>query len=297
MKIVLSSIWYPMSISRYFEAALRRRPDVELFTAGPYTGSWIPWDGGMNLPAKYAKAPDLAIPSSNPIPNHIPISYVEKKLPWTPDLWLQIDAGFHWLGKPQHGKNVIVGTDPHCLNYNSQRQLADTFYCMQTPYMQAGDEYLPYGYDPEWHKPEEQAQQYDVCLIGLHYANRNLLVDELRRRGLKVYYDLGPAFDEARALYNQAPIGLNWSSLKDLTARVFELTAMRRLAVVNYVPDLDRFFKRGQVVVFETLDEAAEQVMYYHDHPKELAAVAQAGYEAVQPHSWDARIAQILGEL
>jgi hypothetical protein len=160
--------------------------------------------------------------------------------------------------------------------------------------MQNGDEYLPYAYDPIWHAPEEQPQNYDVALIGLHYPNRNLLMEELKRRGLKVYYDLGPCYDEARALYNQAPIGINWSSLEDLTARVFELTAMRRCAVVNWVPDLDRFFKRGDLATFDNLDEAIEQVTYYHDHPNEAQSIAQRGYEAVKPHTWDARICQII---
>lgn len=92
MRVVLSSLWYPMSISRYIEKALRRRPDVELFTAGPYTGTWIPWQGGMNLPARYAIQPDLAFPLGNE-PPVIPITFVENKLPWLPDLWIQVDAG------------------------------------------------------------------------------------------------------------------------------------------------------------------------------------------------------------
>ena len=62
MKIVLSGMYYPVAIVRYFEAALRRRPDVELFTMGPFTGTFIPWNGGMNLKPEYAKAPDLELP-------------------------------------------------------------------------------------------------------------------------------------------------------------------------------------------------------------------------------------------
>lgn len=295
MKIILSGIYYPMAILRYFEAALKRREDVELFTVGPYTGAWIPWDGGMHLPKKYARQPTLALPLPR---STIPIEFVERQLPWPPDVWLQIDAGFHFHGRPESGRNIFVGTDPHCLNYDQQRQLADTFYCMQTPYMQDGDEYLPYAYDPIWHAPEGQPQNYDVALIGLHYSNRNQLVDELRRRGLNVYYDLGPCFDEARVIYNQAPIGLNWSSLQDLTARVFELLGMRRLAVVNRVPDLTRFFEDGlDLIGFDTLEEAVKKVIYYVEHPDEAQAIADRGHRMVEAHTWDARIETILGAL
>lgn len=294
MRVVLTGIFYPMAILRYFEAALLRRDDVELFTAGPYTGSWIPWNGGMNLPQKYATAPDFAIPV-RPDVRMVPASFVEARLPWEPDLWIQVDAGFHLAGKPSQGRNAIVATDPHVLNYDRQRSLADTFYCMQVCYSQPGDEYLPYAYDPIWHAPEEQPQDYDACLLGLHYPQRNALVGRLRAEGLRVMYDLGPSFDEARALYNQAPIGLNWSSLDDLVARVFELLGMGRLAVVNRVPDLHRFFQDGRdLVVFDSLEEAVEKILYYHRHPDEGDVIAWRGHQEVQAHTWDARVEQIL---
>ena len=69
---------------------------------------------------------------------------------------------------------------------------------------------------------------------------------------------------------------------------------MRRCAVVNWVPDLERFFKRGEIVIFDTLNEAIEQVTYFHDHPHEAQSVAQRGYEAVKEHTWDKRIETIL---
>lgn len=294
MKIVLSGIFYPMAILRYFEAALFRRDDVELFTVGPYTGSWIPWNGGMHLPAKYAKPPDYAL-SSSITGSPLPVAVAEGVLPWQPDAWIQIDAGFSWRDKPMHGKNIIVGTDPHVLNYDRQRQNADTFFCMQTPYSKPGDEYLPYAYDPIWHSPEEQKRTADVCLLGLAYAERNSLVNRLRAAGLRVTYDLGPCFDEARALYAQAPIGFNWSSKQDLTARVFELLGMKRLAVVNWVPDLDRFFETGKhLIAFDNLEAAVERIIYYHKSPEEAEKIAAAGHEQVQSHTWDARIEQIL---
>ncbi len=296
MRVVLSSLFYPMSISRYFEAALRRRDDVELCTVGPYSGQWIPWNGGTQLPAKYAVTPDIALPSpQNTAVTPVPIEFIEAQLPWKPDLWLQVDAGFYLRGKPKHGKNVIVGTDPHVLNYNAQRQVADTFYCMQAYYADPQDEYLPYAYDPIWHQPEDQSRNYDVCLIGLHYEPRTQLVNELRAHGINVYYDLGPSFDEARALYNQAPIGLNWSSLNDLTARVFELLGMRRLAIVNSVPDLERFFEPGRdLITFDNHDQAVKAVLHYVANPDEADEIATNGYETVGPHSWDARVEQIL---
>ena len=298
MKVVLSGIFYPMAILRYFEAALRRRPDIELCTVGPYTATWIPWANGMQLPQKYAIEPDVSFPSSNGLFPTIPIDFVASKLPWQPDVWLQIDAGWFMRGKPSVGKNVIVATDPHCLPYDLQRSLADDFYCMQKFYAKPEDKYLPYAYDPIWHAPDDtQPQNFDACLIGMSYPQRDQWVGALRQRGINVCYETGPIFDEARALYNQAPIGLNWSSLNDLNARVFELLGMRRLAIVNRVSDLTEFFKPGTLMAFDTLEEAIEDVIWAKTHPMDAEDIAWAGNEAVQGHTWDARIEQILADV
>lgn len=296
LNVVLTQHFYPMSIGRYFEAALRRREDLNLITAGPYYGNWIPWGNGMELPNKYAIAPDIVITQQGL--KSVPVQFVESQLDIKPDLWLQIDAGFYLEGKPTHGKNVIVGTDPHVLNYDIQRGLADEFYCMQACYAKPGDVYLPYAYDPIWHSPEEQERLFDVCLLGLHYHNRNLLVDQLRASGVKVYYDLGPCFDEARKIYNQAPIGISWSSKNDLVARVFELMGMGRLAIVNMVPDLPRFFIDGlDLVTFSSLEEGRDKVLYYLANEGEGEEIAQQGRATVEPHTWDARVEQILGDV
>jgi hypothetical protein len=308
--VVLSGIFFPLAILRYFEAALKRRPEINLITVGPYPspGTLIPWTSpdpdvaargpGMHLPVKYAIPSTIPLPLDRSFKPFIPISFIEAQLPQKPDLWLQIDAGFYLEGRPQNGKNVIVATDPHVLSYDRQRTFADTFYCMQDCYKAAGDVYLPYAYDPVWHAPEKQDRLFDVCLLGLHYPQRNALIDRLMQNGVKCYYDLGPVYDEARTIYNQAPVGINWSSKNDLTARVFELLGMRRLAVVNNVPDLPRFFRDGRdLVTFATLEEATEKILHYLANEDQLEAIASQGHGTVQPHTWDARINQILEDV
>lgn len=300
LRIVLSFIFYPMAIGRFFENALRRRNDIDLVTIGPYSGSWIPWNGGMNVSQKYAKEPDIYLPFQIGMPiQSIPIGYAENLLPWQPDLWIQVDAGFGFIGRPSVGKNFIVGTDPHVLDYNRQRAYADRFFCMQTPYMKDGDIHLPYAFDPQVHFLEGQSSDHekflDVCLIGLHYPKRNQIVDRLRARGINVYYDLGPVFDEYRSIHNQAPIGINWSSKLDLNARVFELLAMRRLAIVNDVPDLPNFFRNGKdLVIVQSIKEAVEAAVYYLSDTELMNYTAQSGFDRVQEHTWDNRISQML---
>lgn len=302
--VLMSFIHFPMAIARYLESAFERRGDVDLMTVGPYTKSFIPWGGGMHLPARYAKAPDLALNNSGRlIPRVTPIQFVERLLErerpgWEPDLVIQIDAGYHLVGKPRVGKNIIVATDPHALNYDSQRRLADTFYSMQSVYRKPGDLLLPYACCPVYHAALEEQDEYDfdAALVGLQYSHRTDWVRTLRAQGVRVRYELGSAFDEARAAYASAPIGLNWSSAYDLNARVFELLGMRRVAVVNQVPALGEFFKDNKhLLTFSGQRDSVAPVKWAMAHPEEAQAIAAAGHaECMAYHTWDHRVDQLI---
>jgi hypothetical protein len=295
-KVVMSGIFFPMAILRYFEAALKRNPDVELVTVGPFTGRDIPWAGGMELDERYALAPDIILPPQA----QIPFAYVEPKLPWTPDVWIQIDAGWHIKGHPtnSHTKNVFVATDPHCLNYDQQRQSADYFFCTQTPYQKGGDHFLPYAYDPVWHKYCELKQERPAALVGMRYQNRDMLIAALSAQSIDVLYQNGPVFEEANMIYNTSGIGLNWSSMLDTNARCYEVMSMACAAVLNRTPDLMNMFTEGEHFLgFDAIPEAVQQVKkLLHDEPLRKR-ISNAGRIAVEPHTYDARIKTILEEV
>src|SRR6185369_11810337 len=255
VKVLCLSIWYPLSMSRYFERAMRRNPDIDLVTVGSYTGAWITWTdaqnpSGMTLPIKYATEPTITLPFP---PNVSTVNYefikskIEKEIGnWKPDLVVAIDAGVNWASKPQDGYVVTVGTDPHVLDYSHARRVSDKFFNMQKCYSQDKDIYLPYAYDPTVHYPQERYvpavfkgvtredgsgvdrytgdpyKDLDAVLIGNIYQERVQWVSELRKHGVSVEHKLGVVFDEARELANRARIGLNWSTLNDLNARFFE---------------------------------------------------------------------------
>ena len=296
LKVALVGIYYPMAMLRYFERALKRRPDVELVTVGPYTGSWIPWNGGMSVLPKYDKPPTHALPQ-----DFIRAGKVNPQIFQTfedlsdVDLWLEVDAGFYLDPRPKTGIVAHVATDPHVLNYDRQRQLADYFFCMQTPYLKEGDNYLPYAYDPTTHYPEDQNIEHDVCMIGLHYPNRTELVNRLFQRKLRVHYSIGEIFDEYRAEYNKSLVGINWASKLDMNARVWELAAMGVLAVENTVPDMRSFFVPGEhYLEFTDVNGAEKQVLLALSDKDMMQEMIDKAYNKVQPHTYDARIQQIL---
>lgn len=298
LKIALTYISYPVAMARYFHEALLRRDDVDVWCAAPYTGRAIPWAGGMQLPERYIRKPDLPLAVSGVPTVAYPI--LENQKPWLPDLWLEINAGLIGAGAPTSAPLALVLTDPHVLgqHYASCRPRARWVFGMQTPYLQAGDIWLPYAYDPIWHSEtpiHARDRKYDAALIGLQYDQRNRLVKRLRGDGHKVFYELGLAYEDARDIYHNTVVGLNWSSLQDTTARVFELMAMGIAPVLNRVPDLMTMFKDEQDFLgFDSEDEAVSHVnelLFDLDWADDIGRNAR---EAVLPHSWDARVQQIL---
>jgi hypothetical protein len=292
IKVALVGIYYPMAMLRYFERALERRDDIELVTAGPYTGTYIP----MTVLPKYAKPPTHVLPPDFIRNGKIPANILNANEKFQDvDLWLEVDAGFYLDPRPEIGIVAHVATDPHALNYDRQRQLADFFFNMQTPYMENGDIYLPYAYDPTVHYPVEIDKLYDVCMIGLHYPQRDQLVNHLIGRDLSVHYSIGSIFDEYRTFYSKSFVGINWSSKLDMNARVWELAAMGIPAVQNTVPDMKTFFVAGEhYLQFTDMVGAVDQVLNVLNDYEKAQEIANAAYRKVQPHTYDARISQIL---
>lgn len=303
IKVLLSYILYPLAMGTYFKKALQARDDVDLKVVGPYTANWIPWTtpefpSGMSLPMKYAIPPDISLPFPPNVGEYNYEVLMSSLGEWKPDIVIQVDAGLHFKYKPPSGYVVTVGTDPHVLNYDVPRKYSDKFFNMQLAYSKVGDVYLPYAYSKyDFYPDDSVSKDVDAVLIGNTYENRVMWKKALERHGISVIFELGPVFDEARTLYNRGRIGLNWSTLDDLNCRAFELAAMKMCPVMNLVPDIGRFFSQGEDYLgFRNLDEAVERVVWAKEHPMEARQIAEHAYKTVQPHTFDARVEQILKE-
>lgn len=311
MRIVLAYLAYPFCIASYFRRALELREDIELFTLGAFHGQDIPWNGYMTIPMKYPNTVDLPLPRGMDKPAW---EVVKGRLPWEPDLVLNVDAGFHFSSKP-NVPYYVVATDPHVLSdwYAQVRPIADKFFNMQHSYMQSGDILLPYAFDPTVHYPINDIKRadplktfipedttYDCSIIGLHYPQRDEWVRRLREKGVTVNYRIGDIFDEYREENNKAWIGLNWSSLQDVTARVFEIMAMRLVPVLNRLPGLDALgFEDGRHYLgFSSMDEAVEKVLWAKGNPSFAKQIALEAYQYVHNKNmtYKNRVNQIIDE-
>jgi hypothetical protein len=301
LKIAISGLIYPVTMMRYFWDALDRRDDLEVFSIGPYFGSWIPWGGGMEIAPRYVKTPTIPL-SREMASHHIHPGMLKGMIPNDIDLWLQVDAGWNFSVRPPAKKVALIETDPHVLkgHYAAAKSYSDVTFCMQTPYQEIGEVWLPYANDPTKFYPDKQPDilgvSYDACLVGLHYPQRDVLVKHLFMDGKRVYYDLGKVYDEYRALYNASRVALSWSSLKDTPVRVFEAMGMGVPLVANRTPDLELLFEEGvDYLGFDTVEEAVSQVNTILDNPDFGQTLANSAYTKVQErHTWDHRIQFIL---
>lgn len=302
MNVVISGIFFPVTAClEYVVRAFKRRKDCNVVTIGPYTGLQIPWTkngiAGTIMPAHYDFEPDIIL-QVDPF-RTAPISYAESQLPFVPDLWLDVDAGFHFLGKPKNGIRASYQTDPHVLKnwYNQVIGEYQYVFCSQTPYISPGEIYLPYAADSEWHRRILGLEQlYDVSLIGNYYPNRVELMTELRRQGKRTFFDLGEAKEDAQKIYSHSIIGINWSSLQDTTARVFELMGLGVVPIINRVPDLSRhFIENEHYLGFDNQAEAIGKINMVLENPPLFDSLRDKAMSLVLgAHTWDDRVQTLL---
>lgn len=300
MRILLSTIHYPVAASRYVYWALKRMGH-EVITVGPAVGPFLPWANGTNL-EPYEWKPDIAMgPSEYGQHNASPLKDALALLHTPPDLIIQMDAHFVMGGKAPC-PNVLWAIDNHLERYGAYDTFDRIFIAHSWGYMHElpNAEWLPCAHDPLHHFviDESAPRPYDVMVIGVGYPQREAVVAALRGAGIKVLASTGKIYSEYNRLYNQAKIALVVSSQHDLAMRVFENMAQGCLVVADEEPDMAKAgFEDGvHYLQYRTLSEAVATVgdaLKYHGSAR-IDEIAMRAREAVKPHTWQSRIERIL---
>ncbi len=296
MRIAIFYRHFPMSMGRYIHWGLEQAGH-EVISIGPWSRGEIPWEGEHKFPEKYWYPPTVETPDVPEIGMDDLFATLYKAGIY-PDLLIQA-ADTYYIKGPAPIPHIVIGTDPHVINYDLPREHADKYFSMQHHYKKPDDGWMPYGFDPELYKYKPEIEnKYDVVLCGLQYDHRKRVLDRVSNKGWKVFAGIGRIYDEYVDLYNSAPLAFNWSSKLDLNARFWEGLAMRRCVVTNNVPDLRKFdFIEGEDYVgYDTEDEAVEKIHQLLKNPKEMARIAANGYKKVQPHTFKARVEKMLEE-
>lgn len=289
---------YPMCGANFFRWGMEELGH-EVFSVGYFSGDVVPWAGNPRYP-DYVFPPDLALPRDV---TSYPLDLIKDKVPWKPDLILEIDAGFYMDVKPKEWKDVPIAmfaTDPHFLDYTIQYGFVDYFF---NPQPMAFDKYpqgifLPWAHDPSVHKTLPATDKdYDIVFVGAMYEQRKHALDRLAEK-YKVYASSFIIYDECTEIYNKGKISFNWSSKDDIPMRIFEGMAYGNAVVTNRLTGLDLLFKEGKHYIgFSDEDELMEKMDYYLTHEKELTDIAFKGYLAIEEHTYKNRCAKILKEV
>jgi len=297
MKILMSYKHYPMCGANFFRWAMEELGH-EVFSVGYFSGETMPWAHSPKFP-KYVFPPDLAL--KNDVPS-FPLAAIKDKVPWKPDLILEIDAGFYMSNKPKEWEDVPIAmfaTDPHFLEYTVQHQFVDFFFNPQPMALAKYPKsiFLPWAYDPNIHKPQIVDKIYDIVFVGALYAERENALKELAKK-YRVCVGESIIYDECTIIYNQGKIGFNWSSNDDIPMRIFENMAYGNAVFTNRITGLDLLFKEGKhYIAFSDENELYEKANYYLSHEDELTKIALAGYDAVEEDTYKHRCNKILREV
>ena len=298
MKIAIFYRHFPVAMGRYIHWGLEDAGH-EVFSVGPYSRGKIPWAESLYYP-QYKFPPDLELPDNQ----ILPMSHVLKgirKQGFKPDMIIQ-EADLYFLEGKADIPNILLGTDPHVVNYEPHLTNVDYYFSLQKNYMGEGKNrgWMPYGYDRNIHVYQpQQTIKYNVVFCGLQYTHRKDALRAISDRGYKVFCGLGYVYDDYVSLYNQGMIAFNWSSKDDLPARFWEGLAMKRCVLTNRVPDLKEFDLEEGVdyLGFSTKGEAVEKADFYLKRPELLFKIADNGYKKVKPHHWTNRVKKMLQEV
>ena len=307
LTVCISGLIYPVTMMRFFWEALEKRDDCKVFSIGPFFGNFIPWPNdqgtpGRFLPDKYTKVPDA------PLPKQAATTYLDPQMivdivPKDIDLFLQVDAGWHFSARPPGKVVALVETDAHCPgwqqgHYKLPRSYSDYVFTMHSNFMNPGEFFLPYAAHDWVYPPQfDVEKEFDVAMIGVQYGNRVDLARMLRAEGCSVRNDTGIIFDEYREVYHKSRCALSLSSAKDTPVRVWEAFAMAVPLVADRTPDLERFFIEDvHYKGFDTLGEAVNQIRWVLQYPDEAQAMANNAYRVLikNDHTFDNRVKTIL---
>jgi len=167
--------------------------------------------------------------------------------------------------------------------------------------------YMPEGANPEIHKPYEIEKTIDVSFVGQCYGNREAVVDELVRRGIKIEaygmgWPRGPlSVDDMVKLYSRSRINLGFSGVAGhketfcLKGRDFEIPMSGGLYLTEHHPEITHAFEPGkEILTYSDSNDLVRTIHYYLQHPEEAQAVREQGRNrSLRDHTWESRFTRI----
>ncbi|OQA18881.1 MAG: Spore protein YkvP [bacterium ADurb.Bin363] len=171
--------------------------------------------------------------------------------------------------------------------------------------------FLPFGYDPVFHKDLKLPKKFDTSFVGSSFHNRTQnYISKIKNIDLfgcknKLWtYPYRVTFSKMIEIANQSKINLNFSdqpsnSVRCLKNRVIEIIGAGQFLLSEDFPESNRLFEIDkELVIFNSLKELTEKINYYLSHNKEREKIARAGYKKVKEnYSYKKLLSGVLEDL
>ena len=174
--------------------------------------------------------------------------------------------------------------------------------------------------NPAIYKPYNAAKDLDVSFVGQAYGDRPSIIQTMRSAGVNVTV-FGPGWnhhsniipasayggvlsdEDMVKVYSRSKVNVGFSTcgetqslpqrILQIRLRDFEIPMSGGFYMVEYMEDLEEFFKIGtEIVCYRGTDDLIEKVKYYLAHESERERIRKAGYERAQSdHTWQKRLA------
>lgn len=170
--------------------------------------------------------------------------------------------------------------------------------------------YVPIACNHQIYIKKNVEFSYNISFVGRNIANREKFITEIKNNNIQVHtFGFSSneiiSFEEMINIFSGSKINLNFTGsyrnpkIKQLKARIFEVTMCGGFLLTEYVNGIEEFFEIDkEIVCFKTVDEAVDKVKYYLRHEKERIKIARAGWErAHKDHTWQKRLSDIFEKI
>lgn len=284
--VVIAAVHYPVASGRYMRDAFIRQ------------GATVYTVGGMVTYLYGQFTDETTWWRPNPPPSGL-----------EPDLMLLMDSDLETqksaLKLPAR-RRAVYGVDNHVRRYvgGFDHYFLAHYHGTAQPIEESESaSWLPCGYDPTVFRPSPipwDEREYDFCLVGVMYPERQRRVNLLRNAGYKVFAATGLLYSDYEAAYHNSRISLCVSAAGDVAMRVFETAACGCLILTDPLHDLMDEYTNQRLGLsgFAIYHDDRELLIQAEALLGEEKHVAQGGVASmlfhIQRHTWDERARTIL---
>lgn len=155
---------------------------------------------------------------------------------------------------------------------------------------------MRWGFNPNTMCTKPQSKCFNVQHYGGLHGGRQLKIDKLKKIGVEIQQENFLTHDQVKINLSRSKYSLCFSNnatgnRQELKGRVIEIPAYSIL-LTEPAPDLKSYYNEDEIIVFNSIEEAAEKIQFYNKDYKKYKSLFTKGREALWSrntayHEWN----------